>query len=44
MNAWLVAAGCLLIGVGVVHSWLGERLVFGRLRSGGRFQLKEAPG
>ena len=35
MNAWLLCAGILLAIVGVMHSMLGERLVFRRLRSKG---------
>ncbi|MBI5260081.1 MAG: hypothetical protein HY855_26510 [Burkholderiales bacterium] len=32
MNGYLAAAGGLALIVGAVHSWLGERLIFRRLR------------
>lgn len=35
MNAWLASAGVLLLGVAGVHSWLGERLMFNRVRGAG---------
>lgn len=35
VNPWLLSAGILMIIVGVVHSVLGERLIFSQLRAGG---------
>lgn len=35
MNPYLVAAAGLALVVGLVHSWLGERWVFSRMRQGG---------
>ncbi len=35
MNPWLFSAAILMIVVGMVHSVLGERLIFSRLRAGG---------
>ena len=35
MNPWLLAAAILMILVGVVHSVLGEHLIFSRMRAGG---------
>jgi hypothetical protein len=34
MNTYLAAAGALTVLVGLVHSLLGERLVFSRMRQG----------
>jgi hypothetical protein len=35
MNTYFFAAGLLLILIGLVHSILGERLIFRRMREGG---------
>ncbi|MBW8845157.1 MAG: hypothetical protein JF607_09315 [Burkholderiales bacterium] len=35
MNPWLVAAAASVFLIGLVHSWLGERLVFKHLRRAG---------
>ncbi len=35
MNPYLLVAGLLKLVIGVVHSLLGERLVFSRLRGSG---------
>lgn len=35
MNAWLLAAAALVFVIGLVHSVLGERMVFRPLRRGG---------
>lgn len=35
MNWCFFAAGFLTIAIGVIHSFLGERLIFRRMRSGG---------
>ena len=35
MNPWFLSGGILMIIVGVIHSVLGERLIFSRLRVGG---------
>lgn len=35
MNPYLIAAGVLALIVGVVHSFLGERLIFRRMRTQG---------
>ncbi len=35
MNPWLVGAAALVFVIGLVHSWLGERLLFRHLRTGG---------
>jgi hypothetical protein len=34
MNVFLLLAGCLTILVGLVHSFLGEKLIFSHLRRG----------
>lgn len=34
MNNYLAAAAVLAFVVGLVHSWLGERLIFRRMRTG----------
>jgi len=31
VNAWLVTAGVIALSVGLLHSWLGERLILIRL-------------
>lgn len=33
MNAWLISAALLLVAMGVIHSLLGERLIFRASRS-----------
>ena len=35
MNPWFLSSGILMIIVGLVHSVLGEHLIFSRLRAGG---------
>ncbi len=35
MNLYYAAAGCLAFLVGLIHSVLGERLIFWRMRQGG---------
>ena len=35
VNLWFLSAGVLMVLVGMVHSVLGERLIFSRLRTGG---------
>ncbi len=35
MNYWLLSAACLMLLIGIVHSVLGEHLVFRRLRGRG---------
>jgi hypothetical protein len=35
MNPWLLSGGTLMIIVGMVHTVLGERLIFRRFRAGG---------
>ncbi|HEY8881197.1 MAG TPA: hypothetical protein VIN03_26765 [Roseateles sp.] len=44
MNAWLVGAAALVFVIGLVHSWLGERLVFKHLRTGGLVPNGGQPG
>jgi drug/metabolite transporter (DMT)-like permease len=34
MNMFLLLAGCLMILVGLIHSFLGEKLIFSHLRMG----------
>lgn len=34
MNAWLLAAAALIFVIGLVHSWLGELVIFRQLRQG----------
>jgi len=35
MNTYLLIASILAVIIGVVHSFLGEKLIFSKLRSGG---------
>lgn len=42
-NAFLFAAGCLTIIVGLIHSVLGEILIFRRMRSGGLIPTEGSP-
>lgn len=44
MNPWLVGAAALVFLIGIAHSWLGERLVFRHLRSGGLVPDGGQPG
>lgn len=44
MNPWLIAAAALVFIIGLVHSWLGERLVFRHLRRGGLVPDGGQPG
>lgn len=34
MNTYLMLAGALIAAIGVIHSFLGEKLIFSRLRAG----------
>jgi len=44
MNPWLVAAAALVFLIGLVHSVLGERMVFHHLRKGGLVPSGGQPG
>jgi len=44
MNPWLVGAAALVFVIGLAHSWLGERMVFRHLRTGGLVPDGGQPG
>jgi len=43
MNSYFVAAGCLAFIVGLIHSVLGEILIFRRMRRGGIIPTEGSP-
>jgi len=43
MNAWLLGAAALVFVIGLVHSLLGERMIFRHLRQGGLVPTAGAP-
>ena len=43
MNRYLAAAALLMAAIGAVHSFLGERMVFRRMRTGGIVPVNGAP-
>ncbi|MDX2506617.1 MAG: hypothetical protein QNL62_19365 [Gammaproteobacteria bacterium] len=43
MNSYFIVAGCLTLVLGIIHSVLGEILIFHRLRKGNLISSAESP-